>query len=149
MNKFRVTVIINLILIIAFILCGIIVLHNYNLRVTSLILFAAALYRIIALFKYIDRISRDLKRFMSSIKYSDFNQTNLFKNFGSMYADLYKSIRGTYRELSSNRITAEENFQYLKTLIEQIPSGIISFKEDGHVELINDAAKNINRPVWA
>lgn len=80
---------------------------------------------------------------MSSIKYSDFNQTNIFKNFGSMYTDLYKSIRETYRELSYNRILAEENFQYLKTLIEQIPSGIISFKEDGHIELINNVAKNM------
>ena len=60
-----------------------------------------------------------------------------------MYDELYKSIRETYNELSSNRIMAEENLQYLKTLIEQIPSGIISYKEEGQVELINDAAKNI------
>ncbi len=80
---------------------------------------------------------------MSSIKYSDFNQTYLFKNFGSMYTELYKSISDTYNELSSNRIMAEENLQYLNTLIQQIPPGIISYKENGDVELINEAAKNI------
>ena len=113
------------------------------MKVTSLLFFAAGLYSLISLFKYIDRISRDLKRFMSSLKYSDFNQTYLFKNFGSMYTELYKSIANTYNELSSNRIMAEENLQYLNTLIQQIPSGIISFKENGAVELINEAAKNI------
>ena len=113
------------------------------MKVTSLLFFAAGLYSFISLFKYIDRISRDLKRFLSSIKYSDFNQTYLFKNFGSMYTDLYKSISDTYNELSSNRIMVEENLQYLNTLIQQIPSGIISFKENGAVELINEAAKNI------
>ena len=113
------------------------------MKVTSLLFFAAGLYSFISLFKYIDKISRDLKRFMSSIKYSDFNQTYLFKNFGSMYTDLYKSISDTYNELSSNRIMAEENLQYLNTLIQQIPSGIVSFKENGAVELINEAAKNI------
>ena len=60
-----------------------------------------------------------------------------------MYSDLYSSISKTYNDLSSNRIMAEENLQYLKTLIEQIPSGIISYKDDGQVELINDAAKKI------
>ncbi len=126
-----------------FIIGGIFVLYFYHLIVTSLIFLAAGLYSFISLFQYIDRISRDLKRFMSSIKYSDFNQTNLFKNFGSMYTELYKSISDTYNELSSNRILVEENLHYLNTLIQQIPSGIISFKENGDVELINSAAKNI------
>ncbi len=82
-------------------------------------------------------------RFLSSIKYSDFSQSYLFKNFGSVYNDLYKSAAETYNELSSNRIRAEENLQYLNTLIEQVPSGIISFKKDGEIELINKAAKKL------
>jgi len=60
-----------------------------------------------------------------------------------MYSDLYKSIGDTYNELSANKIRSEENLQYLKTLIEQVPSGIISYKENGQVELINKAAKRL------
>ena len=60
-----------------------------------------------------------------------------------MYSDLYKSISETYNQLSENKIRSEENLQYLKTLIEQVPSGIISYKENGEVELINKAAKRL------
>jgi len=132
-----------LILSIIFILGGIIILYEYDHRFTSFFFFAVAVYFIVSLFRYIDRISRDLNRFLSSIKYSDFNQTYLLKNFGSMYSDLYKSIGDTYNELSANKIRSEENLQYLKTLIEQVPSGIISYKENGEVELINKSAKKI------
>ncbi len=67
----------------------------------------------------------------------------MLKNFGSIYSDLYKSIGETYNELSANKIRSEENLQYLKTLIEQVPSGIISYKENGEVELINKSAKQL------
>ena len=60
-----------------------------------------------------------------------------------MYGDLYKSIGETYSQLSANKLRSEENLQYLKTLIEQVPSGIISYKQNGEVELINKAAKRI------
>ncbi len=122
---------------------AIIIYRDFDLKFTSMFFAAAAVYTIVSLFKYIDKISRDLMRFLSSIKYSDFSQTYLFKNFGANYGELYKSVAATYSELSSNRIRAEENIQYLNTLIEQVPSGIISFKSNGEIELINKAAKRI------
>ena len=122
---------------------AVIIYRDFDLKFTSLFFAAAAIYTIISLFKYIDKISRDLMRFLTSIKYSDFSQTYLFKNFGANYGELYKSVAATYSELSSNRIRAEENIQYLNTLIEQVPSGIISFKSDGEIELINKAAKKL------
>ncbi len=142
-NRYRLTILTKLTLIIILILSGIIILYDYDYKFTSIFFFAIAIYFIVSLFKYIDRISRDLNRFLSSIKYSDFGQTYLLKNFGSMYSDLYKSIGETYNQLSANKIRSEENLQYLKTLIEQVPSGIISYKENGEVELINKAAKKI------
>lgn len=130
-------------MIIGFILAGIAIMDDFSFKVTPIFFFIIAIYLFISLFKYIDRINRDLKRFLTSIKYSDFTQSFLHKNFGAVYSDLYKSIGSTYDEISSYRIRAEENLQYLKTLIEQVPSGIISYKESGEVELINKAAKRL------
>ncbi len=143
MNRFRVTVILKLILITAFIAAGIFVISKYNSFSIALPLFLTAVYLVYSLFKFIDKINRDLKRFLTSIKYSDFTQTYLQKNFGNAYKDLYNSIVVTYGNLSSDRLRAEENLQYLKTLIEQVPSGIISYKENGEIELINKSAKQL------
>ena len=143
MNKFRIIILTKIILIIVFILLSIFVFNEFKLKITALILFIAAIYFIYSLFKYIDKINDNLKKFLTSTKYSDFTQTYLQKNFGPIYGELYNSIAKTYNELSSNRIRAEENLQYLKTLMEQIPSGILSYKENGEIELINKAAKEL------
>ena len=143
MNRFRITVAIKIILILAFLLAGAFIWENHGLWVYPLLFFSAAIYQTLSLFKFIDKINRDLKKFLTSIKYSDFTQTYLQKNFGNSYKDLYNSIAATYGNLSSDRLRAEENLQYLKTLIEQVPSGIISYKENGQIELINQSAKRL------
>ena len=143
MNRFRIIVAIKIILILAFLLAGVFIWENHGLWVYPLLFFSAAIYQTFSLFKFIDKINRDLKKFLTSIKYSDFTQTYLQKNFGNSYKDLYNSIAATYGNLSSDRLRAEENLQYLKTLIEQVPSGIISYKENGQIELINQSAKRL------
>ncbi|MEJ2617224.1 MAG: SpoIIE family protein phosphatase, partial [Ignavibacteriaceae bacterium] len=143
MNRFRIIVVSKIILILAFLLAGSFIWENHGLWVYPSLFFSAAVYQTYSLFKFIDKINRDLKRFLTSIKYSDFTQTYLQKNFGNSYKDLYNSITSTYGNLSSDRLRAEENLQYLKTLIEQVPSGIISYKENGQIELINQAAKRL------
>ena len=143
MNKFRINIVARIILIVAFILAGIALLYNKRFLITPIFFFLIAIYITSSLFKYIDKINRDLKRFLTSIKYSDYTQSYFSKNFGSAYGDLYKTVSSTYNEISTYRIQAEENLQYLKTLIELVPSGIIAYKENGEVELINQAAKRI------
>ncbi len=143
MNRFRAVVILKILLMAAFVAGGLFILNRYNLWSIASLFFLAAAYITYSLFKFIDKINRDLKRFLTSVKYSDFTQTYLQKNFGSAYKDLYNSIVATYGNLSSDRLRAEGNLQYLKTLIEQVPSGIISYKENGEIELINKTAKSL------
>ena len=143
MNRFRVLVILKIVLIFALLLAGLFIWEIYKVWPYPVLFFITAVYQTFSLFKFIDKINRDLKRFLTSIKYSDFTQNYLHKNFGNSYKELYNSIVATYGNLASDRLRAEENLQYLKTLIEQVPSGIISYKEDGQIELINQAAKNM------
>ena len=143
MNRFRVNVVLKIFLVVLSILTGIYLLYKYNLILVSLIFLFLSVYYTISLFKYIDRINHDLKRFLTSLKYSDFTQNFLSKNFGHSIGDLYKSISSTYNEILKYRIRAEANLQYLKTLIELVPAGIISYKDVGEVELINGAAKKL------
>ena len=143
MNRFRATIILKIILIVISLFAGLIIFENYKVWSIPGIFFIIAVYLTYTLFRYIDKINRDLKRFLTSIKYSDFTQNYLQKNFGDAYKELYSSIVATYGNLSSERLRAEENLQYLKTLIEQVPSGIISYKENGQIELINNSAKEL------
>lgn len=143
MNRFRINIIVKIFLIVSSFIAGYWFLYESNLILIAVFLFLVSVYFTSSLFKYIDKINRDLKRFLTSIKYSDFTQNFLFKNFGSSYGDLYKSISSSYSDILTYRIQAEENLQYLNTLIELVPSGIISYKESGKVELINEAAKQL------
>ena len=112
MNRFRIIVVLKIILILALLFAGLFIWERHALWVYPLLFFSAAVYEIYSLFKFIDKINRDLKRFLTSIKYSDFTQTYLQKNFGNSYKDLYNSIAATYGNLSSDRLRAEENLQF-------------------------------------
>jgi serine phosphatase RsbU (regulator of sigma subunit) len=143
MSRFRVLVSLRIILIFVLLFAALFLWNNLHVWALPVLFILGAVYQTYSLFKFIDKLSRDLKRFLTSIKYSDFTQTYLQKNFGSSYKELYSSIIATYGDIASDRLRAEENLQYLKTLIEQVPSGIISYKENGQIELINQAAKKM------
>ena len=118
-------------------------LTGKDLLITTILLFVLVLLQIYLLIHFVEKTNRDLTRFFNSIKFSDFSQTFNEEKYGSSFKNLYKSITKVVEQFRKTRSEMEENFNYLQTTVKHINIGLISYKEDGSIELINKAAKEL------
>ena len=99
------------------------------------------------LIHYIEKTNVDLGRFLDAVKYEDFSQTFTGAGIGTSFNDLIKSFNEVLLKFQKTRAEKEEHFRYLQTVVQHVGIGLIAFKENGDVELINKAAKSILRVV--
>jgi two-component system nitrogen regulation sensor histidine kinase NtrY len=99
--------------------------------------------QIYSLVKYIERTNSDLERFLSSIRYSDFTQSFSGRGRGQSFGELGAALSEIMNDFRRVRAEKEEQFQYLQTVVQHIGVGLVVFRPDGEVELVNTAAKRL------
>jgi len=141
-NKFKAGIIIRILLISAALFAFFHFIYVEGYIVTSIILVFITLGLIYSLIEYTDKTNRELARFFNSIKLSDFS-SNFAGTSGSSFRELNDSLASVINQFNKTRSEKEENFQYLQTVVRHIGIGLLSFKADGKIELINNAAKKL------
>jgi len=114
-----------------------------NLYFGSAILAALIIIQVIALIRYLERINRRLARLFESIQYGDFSAGFAGDTAGKSFTELSRSFNTVidrFRELSAEK---EEQRRYLQSVVRHVGMGVIVFRKDGEVEMINSAAKSI------
>lgn len=102
-----------------------------------------AIAQLIALFYYINKARTDLLHFFKAFDFRDFNKSyneHLWNGSEDELKVAFNNVLKTFRKLSLER---EEQYQYLRLVNEQISVGIISFKKDGSIDLMNNAARSL------
>ncbi len=126
-------------------------IHNFNfLFLTAFValLFVAVLYN---LFYYIDKMNRTFAGCLQTLVYSEFNKINNLENFGASYNELKQVFEKVKKDIQTIKLQKEEQIFYLNTLVQKINIGLLTYDENGKIELINDYAKTIfqnNNPVF-
>ena len=92
---------------------------------------------------YLNRTNRQLAQFFSSL--SDRASSLKFDRIesGSSFRDLSLRLEQISKLFQKERREKEAQHNYLNYLVEQIGVGIITFRDDGRIDLINPAAKTI------
>jgi serine phosphatase RsbU (regulator of sigma subunit) len=101
------------------------------------------IYEIYSLFRFVDKTNTELARFLNSVKYSDTSQTFISKNFGKSFDELFSVFRNLTSNISESKSEQEVGHLYLQTIVKHIGIGLITYRKDGEVELINNAAKKL------
>lgn len=141
-SRFRFVVVLRVILLGVTIFLLFYLYFNTEFYVTMMIVAAGTLYQIYGIIHYVEKTDRDLTRFLLSIRYEDFSESFIGK--GSSSADrLRKAFAEVMNEFRRIRSQREEHYRYLQTVVQHVGIGLIAFKENGNVELINSAAKHI------
>src|SRR5690606_35677594 len=104
-----------------------------------------AVLQIRAFLRYVDKTNRDLTRLLRSLQYSDVSQTFTADGRGGSVAELSGAFRDVTGPSRAARAEKEEQHRYLQTVMQHIGVGLISFRQDGSVALINNAAKRLLR----
>ncbi|MGD1046866.1 MAG: ATP-binding protein [Bacteroidota bacterium] len=99
--------------------------------------------QIYALLHVLERPQRDMARFFQAIEYSDFSQTFSFSSKDKSLQPLRIAFDRVIQIFQKTRAEKEAHFRYLQTIVQHVGIGIIVFKEDGKIDLINPLAKKI------
>lgn len=102
-------------------------------------------FQLVGLIHYVETTNRDLSRFLRSIRYSDFSQTFTSRGRGEAFKELGQAFGEVMDDFRAARAETEEQHRYLQTVMQHVGIGLISFRQDGTVELINTAAKRLLR----
>ncbi len=144
-KKFRINCIVRVILLGLFILGFFYILFETELYAALLIVGFFILYQIYSLIHYVEKTNRDLTRFFTSIRYSDFAQTFKDDRLGPSFDGLRKAFTEVMNAFRKTRTEKEEHYRYLQTVVQHVGIGLIAFQPNGDVELINTAAKRLLR----
>ena len=109
----------------------------------TIAVFLFAVFQVYALIHFAIKTNRDLSRFLLSIKYDDTSQTFRSKGLGSSFAELKEAFDLIMQKIREKRSEAEVHARYLNTIIQHVGIGLLAYKTNGTVDLINGPAKKL------
>jgi len=143
LNRFNIIVFIQIILIAMVGMLITISLRREFMLMTTVGLILFWMGQIIFLNFYMNRIHRDVRKFMEALRTQDttqlFNDRKKDRYFGKLYAS-FNEITRNFRLV---RIEKEVENQFFRETIKQSASGILAVTQDEEISLINDAALKI------
>lgn len=113
----------------------------YYVSVALLILLI--IYQVVRLIHYVEQTNRKLSRFLNSIRYTDFSRSFSNRRIGSSFTQLDEAFGKVVEAFKEQRVEKQVQFRYMQTVVQHIGIGLISFNQNGKVELINTAAKRL------
>jgi two-component system, NtrC family, nitrogen regulation sensor histidine kinase NtrY len=142
-RNFKINSIVRILLLTASIFLLVYTVLQYSFRITPLLIGLAIIIQVILLFKYIDRVNRDLTTFLESIRFSEFSLNFQTRGLGSSFDDLNKAFNDVINDFQKIRTEKEQHFQYLQSIVHNIDVSILVYQRDGTVEMVNKAAKKL------
>jgi len=110
---------------------------------TSIVVFGILIVETLEIIRYLNHTNRKLAQFFSSLP----DRASSLKFIGSESGDSFRDLSLRLEQINSlfqkERREKEAQHNYLNYLVEQIGIGIITFRDDGRIDLINPAAKAI------
>lgn len=143
LKNFRITVIWRVIVLSASLLLWCYLLLHTKYYVSIGILIPIIILQIVSLIRYVEHTNRQLSRFLTAIRYSDFSQSFRESKLGHSFEELNEAFSRIIDKFKEERAEKQEHYRYLQTVVRHIGIGLISFNHKGEVELINTAAKRL------
>jgi signal transduction histidine kinase len=142
-NKFNGIVLLQILGIAGVGMLVILSLKQEFLHMTSAGLIFLWVAQILFLNYYLNRIHRDVYKFMEALKNQDTAQLFNRQNQGGYFKKLYASFNDITRNFRLVRIEKEVENQFYRETIQQSASGLIALTADGAITLINGAASKL------
>lgn len=142
-NRFQINCIIRVLLLGVSIYLLFALMQYANFYITIFTIGVLPVVQLLELMNYVQRTNRILTRFLRAIQYADF--TTMFPQYpqDKTFQDLYQAFNEVVQKFHRFQIEKEEHFLYLQTIVEHIGTGVIVFTEEGRVDLVNRAFKQL------
>lgn len=141
-KNFRAVIIFRVLLLLANTLI-LVYFYTNNDIITAWFLVALLAVQTYLLINYAEMSNRRLAKFLDGIRYNDFATTFSTDVKGKTYEHLNASFNEVIKLFKNTRAEKEAQYNYLQTVIQHISIGIIAFRKDGEVDIVNNAIKRL------
>lgn len=114
-----------------------------GLFVTGICLGLVIMAQIYDLIYYVERTNRELARFFTAIRHSDFTQHFTEKRQSTSFKELHAQFNEITTAFQKIKAEKEAHYHYLQAIVEHIRIGVLTFEENGDVQLFNKVAKEL------
>lgn len=142
-NNFKVNLIVRVLLIFCTCILLVDLFYTDSYTLTKVLVGSLLIYEIYVLIKFLDKTNKELAGFLNSIKYDDFTHTYTTKKTGTSMDDLYVQFNNVIKKFREIRAEKEAQHNYLRTIVQHVGIGIITFDKSGEIQIINSTAKSL------
>lgn len=142
LRSFRINVIVRVLLLSATLIGFALLLPNPR-RAAVLVCGLLGLLQVLLLIRYVETTNRNLHRFLSALEFSDFGLRIPAHPSGKTFDHLREAFHAIQARIREAHLLREESRGYLDAVVQHVGIGLIGYRSDGTVELINGAAKTL------
>lgn len=104
---------------------------------------AVSIYQIKLLIEYLDRSNENIASFLDSIRFDDLSYSFKTQSDDPIVQRLHRELNEAMQKLRSARREKDSEFLFFRNIVMHVGIGLIVFKENGHIEIFNSAARKL------
>jgi two-component system nitrogen regulation sensor histidine kinase NtrY len=144
-KRFRIQVALRVAAIAALVAGAAYLVLGLKLYLPGVLVGGLAIPAAVSLVRYTEKTTRDLTRFLESVRYADFTRRFTTDGRGPIFEDLRDAFEEVTSEFRRLRAEKERQVQYLQQVVQHLGVALITYQDDGEVELMNTAARRLLR----
>ncbi|EAZ79126.1 sensor histidine kinase [Algoriphagus machipongonensis] len=118
------------------------IFNDWGVFMISLFLILVVI-QIIFLLKYSESSFKKVRVFLDNIKQDNYSELYPVKFDGTETDDLHIEFNAILAKLKEDQVEKEANYQYFRSVFKHLSIGLITFGENGEIQIVNTAAKRI------
>jgi nitrogen fixation/metabolism regulation signal transduction histidine kinase len=109
----------------------------------ALALLAAIGFQVSQLVKVVERPTQDVSSFLDAIKFDDLSSSFKTESPDPTVQKLHREMNEALGKLRQSRKEKDSEYQFFKNIVQHVGIGILTFKRDETIQIINNAAKRL------
>ncbi|MEQ1585479.1 MAG: ATP-binding protein [Cyclobacteriaceae bacterium] len=110
-----------------------------------LALMGAIVFQVAQLMKVVESSNENMASFLDSIRFDDLSQSFKTDSNDPSIQRLHKELNEALSKLRMSRREKDSEYQFFKNIVQHVAIGLLTFKRDGSIQIMNSAAKRLLR----
>lgn len=136
----RIAILVATIIVFAFMLTG-----SDQSFILIIALLGAIAFQVTKLVQIVETSNTNIASFLDSIRFDDLSQSFKTDSPDPSVQKLHTELNEALAKLRTTRKEKDSEYQFFKNIVQHAPIGLLTFKKDGSIQIINSAARRLLR----
>lgn len=120
------------------------VADNFNILIT-LALICATLFQVSHLVREFEESNQNIASFLDAIRFDDLSSSFKTDSEDPAVQRLHRELNEAITNLKTSRSEKDSEYQFFKNIVQHVGIGLMTFKKDGSIQIMNTAARRLLR----